>query len=90
MHGRIRVTRDKFYIFVKKRLSVKVFLNGKEIIIFKGATLGDIVLASSKQSFKMLKSGYLGIYDRYGFMTESDGPAVEGQHFFLKIIRKQK
>jgi hypothetical protein len=69
---------------------MKVYLNGKEIIIFKGATLGDVVLASSKQSYKMLKSGYLGIYDRYGFLTESDGPAVEGQQFFLKIIPNQK
>jgi hypothetical protein len=69
---------------------MKVYLNEKEIIIFSGATLGDIVLAYSEHSYKMLKSGNLGIFDRFGFLTEPDGPIVEGQHFFLKIISKHK
>jgi len=66
-----------------------VCINDKEITIFKGARLADAVLSYSKHSYKMVKSGYLAIFDRFGFLTEADGPALEGQHFFLKVIRKQ-
>jgi hypothetical protein len=68
---------------------VKVFLNNKEITIFKGAALKDIVLAYSKTSYKRLKSGYLSIYDRFGFITEPDGPVMEGQQFYLRITPKK-
>jgi hypothetical protein len=65
-----------------------VFLNDKEITVFKGATLGELVLFYSKTSFRKLKSGYLGIYDRFGYLTEPDGPAFEGQRYYLRIIKK--
>ena len=63
---------------------MKVTLNKSEIIIFKGATVGDMVLAYSHHSYKMLKSGKLCVFDRFGNLTESDGPVYEGQMFFLK------
>ena len=63
---------------------MKVILNKNEINIFKGATISDIVLAYSKRSFKMMKEGKLCVYDRFGNLTEADGPAYEGQVFFLK------
>jgi hypothetical protein len=67
---------------------VNVFLNDTEITIFKGAVIKDIVLAYSKTSYKRLKSGYLSVYDRFGFQTEPDGPVMEGQHFYLRITSK--
>jgi hypothetical protein len=63
---------------------MKVTLNKNIIIIFKGATISDMVLAYSERSFKMLKSGKLCVYDRFGNLTEPDGPVYEGQLFFLK------
>lgn len=63
---------------------MKVILNKSEIIIFKGATISDMVLAYSERSFKMLKSGKLCVFDRFGNLTEPDGPVYEGQMFFLK------
>ncbi len=63
---------------------MKVILNKSEIIIFKGATISDMVLAYSERSFKMLKSGKLCVFDRFGNLTETDGPVYEGQMFFLK------
>jgi hypothetical protein len=63
---------------------MKVTLNNNEIIIFKGATIGEMVLAYSARSHKMLKSGKLCVYDRFGNLTETDGPVYEGQLFFLK------
>jgi hypothetical protein len=63
---------------------MKVILNKSEIILFKGATIGDLVLAYSERSFKMLKNGKLCVYDRFGNLTESDGPVYEGQIFFLR------
>jgi hypothetical protein len=70
---------------VRLFISVKVFLNHREMTIFKGATIRDVVLAYSKSSYKRLISGYLNVYDRFGFQTEPDGPVMEGQHFYLKV-----
>jgi len=63
---------------------MKVILNKTEIILFKGATISDMVLAYSVRSHKMLKNGKLCVYDRFGNLTENDGPVYEGQMFFLK------
>ncbi len=63
---------------------MKVILNNTELNIFKGATLNDLVLMYSERSYKMLKNNKLCIYDRFGNMTEPDGPVYEGQVFFLK------
>jgi hypothetical protein len=63
---------------------MKVTLNNNEIILFKGATISEMVLVYSVRSHKMLKSGKLCVYDRFGNLTETDGPVYEGQLFFLK------
>ena len=63
---------------------MKVTLNKSEIIIFKGATISEMVLAYSARSYKMLKSGKLCVFDRFGNLTEPDGPVYEGQLFYLK------
>jgi len=63
---------------------MNVTINKKELQIFKGACLGDVVLAYSKRSFKLLHSGYYSIIDKYGNVTEADGPAHEGQIIYLK------
>jgi hypothetical protein len=65
---------------------MKVILNKSEIIIFKGATISDLVLAYSERSYKMLKNGKLCVFDRFGNLTEVDGPVYEGQMFFLKRV----
>jgi len=63
---------------------MKVFINKTEVILFKGATLGDAVLAYSKQSYELLKTGKIVIIDRFGNRTEPDGPVDEGQKFVIK------
>lgn len=63
---------------------MKITLNKSEIIIFKGATISDMVLAYSARSHKMLQSGKLCVYDRFGNLTEPDGPVYDGQLFYLK------
>jgi hypothetical protein len=63
---------------------MKVTLNNNEIIIFKGATISEMVLAYSLRSHKMFKNGKLCVYDRFGNLTEPDGPVYEGQLFYLK------
>ena len=63
---------------------MKVTLNKSELIIFKGASISEMVLAYSARSYKMLKNGKLCVYDRFGNLTEPDGPVYEGQLFYLK------
>ncbi len=65
---------------------MKVTLNKNEVVIFKGATVGDMVLAYSERSYKMLKNNKLCVYDRFGNLTEMDGPIYDGQVFFLKRV----
>ena len=65
---------------------MKVILNKHDIDIFKGATIGDLVLAYSAKSFKMMQAGKLCVYDRVGNRTEPDGPVYEGQMCFLKRV----
>lgn len=63
-----------------------VTLNNNEVRIFKGATIADMVLAYSQRSYKMFKTGKLCVHDRFGNLTEADGPVYEGQVFFLKRV----
>lgn len=63
---------------------MKVTLNKSEITIFKGATISEMVLAYSLRSHKMLQHGKLCVYDRFGNLTEPDGPVYDGQLFYLK------
>lgn len=65
---------------------MKVTINKTVITLFKGATISDLVLAYSIRSFKMLKKGTLCVYDRFGNLTETDGPVYEGQLFYLKRL----
>jgi hypothetical protein len=73
----------------KQFFAMNVFINHTEITIFKGALIKDVVLAYSRTSYQRLKSGYLSVYDRFGFQTEPDGPVMEGQHFYLRKTQKQ-
>lgn len=50
----------------------------------------DAVRAYSLASSKRLASGYLVLYDRFGYRTEPDGPAVEGGHYFLRVAGQRK
>jgi hypothetical protein len=63
-----------------------VTLNNNTVMIFKGATVADMVLAYSQRSYKMLKAGKLRVFDRFGNLTEADGPVYNGQVFFLKRV----
>ncbi len=69
---------------------MEVFINNKSVLVFNGATLLDAVRAYSLASSKRLLSGYLAVYDRFGYRTEPDGQAVEGGHYFLRIAGKRK
>jgi len=62
-----------------------VSINKKQVEIFQGATLADVVLAYSGRSFRLLKHEKLHIYDRFGNLTEPDGPAHDGQIITLKL-----
>jgi len=67
-----------------------VFVNNRRVEVFGGATLLDVVRAYSLTSSKQLLSGYLAVYDRFGYNTEPDGPAVEGGHYFLRVAARSK
>lgn len=69
---------------------MKVFVNDRGVEVFRGATLLDAVRAYSRVSFKRLLSGYLAVFDRFGYRTEPDGPAVEGGHYFLQVAARSK
>ncbi len=77
-------------LFTELNTKMRITINKKELTIFKGAKLLDAVRAYSRMSAKKLESGYLALFDRYGFRTESDGPAREGGHYYLRVAGKSK
>jgi hypothetical protein len=68
--------------------AMKVFINDKEISIFKGACIRDALLAYSPRSLKMTLAGKLSVLDRFGNLTEPDGPLIEGQRITLKRAKR--
>jgi hypothetical protein len=63
---------------------MKVYINNKEISIFKGARIQDAVLAYSPRLLRMVANGVVSVFDRLGNLTEPDGPLIEGQRLTLK------
>lgn len=61
-----------------------VYINDKEVTIFKGARIMDALLAFSKEAFEQVRAGNWIVTDQFGFRTEPDGPLSEGQHLTLK------
>jgi len=64
-----------------------VYINHKAISIFKGAIVLDAIRAYSAYSLKQVMNGKLFIMDKFGNITDPDGPLLEGQKLSLK--RKQ-
>lgn len=68
---------------------MKIVVNKKEINTFKGARLGDVVRTYSARSYLLLEKGLYEIVDKYGNVTEPDGPAHEGQCIFIRMAKKE-
>ncbi|MBK7212346.1 MAG: hypothetical protein IPH88_03400 [Bacteroidales bacterium] len=61
-----------------------VYLDQKEIQVFRGARLMDALLAFSPKLFDKVVNGDCLILDRFGNITELDGPLREGQKLFTQ------
>jgi hypothetical protein len=66
------------------KLSVKIMMNNREVVIFSGATVADAVRAYSRRSAKLLENGKFRVFDQYGNRTEADGELTDGQKLYLK------
>jgi hypothetical protein len=67
---------------------LKVFVNSKEITIFRGATVIDAVRAYSGISAKLLLEGKMVVADRFGNLTLPDGELTEDQAIFIQDPKK--
>jgi hypothetical protein len=63
---------------------MKVYINKKEVCIFAEACIRDALRAYSSRSLRMVLTGKLSVFDRFGNLTEPDGPLIEGQQLTLK------
>ena len=63
---------------------MKVYINQEEIAIFAGARVKDAILAYSQEIWKKVSKGELEVNDRFGNLTDPEGPIQEGQHITLK------
>ena len=68
---------------------MKIFINDREIIIFRGAMVRDAVRRYSRRSSKQVEAGFLMIVDRYGNKTETDGELTDGQKLYLKNVNHE-
>ena len=65
-------------------MAMKVYINHKPICIFAGARILDAIRAYSAVSLKQVQNESLVILDRFGNLTEPDGPLQDGQRLYLK------
>jgi len=63
---------------------VKIFINDREIEIFRGATVLEAIHRYSERACRMVLNGTLLVIDRFGNLTEADGELTEGQKIHLK------
>jgi hypothetical protein len=64
---------------------MKVFVNEKEITLFRGAKVKDAILSFDR---KILREPALyEILDIYGNQTDVDGALQEGSRLFIKKIK---
>lgn len=63
---------------------MKIYLNDREIEIFKGANLGDILWKFSKEEYYRVLDGMKKIVDNKGNQVLLDGELDEGDMFYLK------
>lgn len=68
-------------------MGMKVFVNGHEVRIFEGARIMDAIRAYSPRSSRQVEKGILIIFDKFGNLTEPDGPVNDGQLLTLKRNR---
>jgi len=64
-----------------------VHINKRELVVFQGARLGDVVRIYSRRSLHMVMNGHYAVFDRFGNLTELDGPVRQGQIFTIKRIK---
>jgi hypothetical protein len=64
---------------------MKVIVNDKEITVFRGARVRDVVLSFDKNI--MRKISLYEIRDRYGNQTDIDGELQEGSKLSIKKIK---
>ena len=64
---------------------MKLFINDKEITIYNGATVLDVVRAYYAQSSEKLPNTLPIVSDAYGNSVALDGQLTEGNHLYIKI-----
>jgi hypothetical protein len=63
-----------------------VFVNDTAVEIFRGARVRDVILAYSIDDYTALQKGKRLVRERMNYITEPDGPVVEGQHLSIESI----
>lgn len=61
-----------------------IYINNNKVEVFSGARVKDAVLAYSRKSYTMMLNEKLLAFDRFGNLTDTDGPLIEGQKLTLK------
>jgi hypothetical protein len=69
---------------------VKVYVNNREVILFRGASVTDAVRAFSPDSAHLLESGALIALDRFGNETDPGGELSEGAVILLVTANNNK
>ncbi|SDZ54626.1 hypothetical protein SAMN05421736_116112 [Evansella caseinilytica] len=65
---------------------MKVFVNGKEVQLFSGATLKHALLKADDQYYHAVRRGKAAIKDQYGNTVEMNGSADDGFSYTVLFI----
>ncbi|MDR1984896.1 MAG: hypothetical protein LBQ28_08740 [Prevotellaceae bacterium] len=66
---------------------MKIFINGKEIEIFDGATIESAVRKFDKSVLSEIKNGKSEVCDQYGNHVALSGPLHENSQIIIKISK---
>ncbi len=66
-----------------------VHLNDREIEIFSGARVRDVVLKFSEEAYREVISGKISVTDHYRNPVEPRGEVSGGQQFYLPFTPKE-
>ncbi len=63
---------------------MKIFVDDKEIEIFVGARIADILRSYSEVEYEDIKKGKKNIYDEFDNRVSLDGAVASGNRYYLR------
>lgn len=69
---------------------MRIKLNDKEMEIFSGARVKDVVMKYSRWTWRQVRTGRKAVFDRYGHEVAPDGELSGGEDLSIRVPEKRE